>query len=161
MEMDIRMLAAIISAVVAIVIAVVNHFIVEPMKAKKQWKKQQLSNFYAPAYGLAVAKVNLVRDYCLDKKVIGLGATEDTLGVLKKDYFAEFIVKNSGYASQEFLEVWIGYIGKFPSATSKESTGVVITLVKDYNRLRKELGYEYNKEELESGIPEVIKELRE
>ncbi|UTR11056.1 hypothetical protein MM300_01605 [Evansella sp. LMS18] len=158
--MDIRIWAVVISASVALIIAIGNHFIIEPIKAKRQWKRQQLTNFYAPSYGLTLAKINIVKDFCLSKKRISLG-TADTLKVLSKDYFAEFIIKNSGYASPEFLNAWKDFIGKFPSPTEKETREVVSVLVKDYNRLRKELGYTYNQKELDTGIPEILKELRE
>ncbi|MGR9632823.1 hypothetical protein ACU82A_00790 [Bacillus cereus] len=41
------------------------------------------------------------------------------------------------------------------------SQNLVELTVKDYNQLRRELGMEYNEDELNTGIPDVIKEFRE
>ncbi|CAH0120428.1 hypothetical protein PAE9249_02947 [Paenibacillus sp. CECT 9249] len=156
--MDIRILSVIISATVAILIAVSNHFLVEPFKEKRKWKKQQLSNLYSPLYALISARIYLVKDLCIQRKKIMLGSVDPSL-ILSKDYTHEFILKNAGYGSKVFIEAWSNYVGSF-LPKNEVTLEFVTTLVKDYNKLKKELGQEYNVEELKTGIPEVIKELR-
>lgn len=158
--MDIRIWSAVISATVAILISVLNHFIVEPIKQKRKWKREQLINFYSPAYGIISAKVKTVKTYSIARNIMSLGHSEAN-DVMEKNYFLKFIHSKSGYASFDSLNAWSEFVGTFPSPGAEESSKFIMVIIKDYNRLKKELGYEYNSEELRTGIPEVIKELRE
>lgn len=157
--MDIKWWSVIISASVAILIAIANHFIVEPYKEGRKWKKQQLSNLYAPLYALVLARMNLVRELIIRKKKLMLGSVEPSV-LLSKDYMHEFIMKNAGYGSKEFLESWSKYISIFPPSEAV-TDDFIETLVRDYNRLKKELGQDFNQRELGTGIPEIVKELRD
>lgn len=157
--MDIKLVSVIISASVAILIAVANHFIIEPIKERRRWKKQQLTNLYAPAYALLCAKISPIVDLCLRKERIIIGHS-DLYSFLDKDGLHELILKNAGYGTMEFLDAWTEYIGSFPKPNEDTVHKFVTILVKDFNQFKKDLKQKYNEVELETGIPEVIKGLR-
>ncbi|MDM5209215.1 hypothetical protein [Cytobacillus kochii] len=71
----------------------------------------------------------------------------------------EFIIKNSGYASENLIDVFKDYsssVGVIEKVISERFTK---TVVKDYNKLKKELKMKYKKSELRTGNPEVLKEI--
>ncbi|MEK4977190.1 hypothetical protein [Bacillus sp. FSL K6-6540] len=156
--MDVRWWSVIISATVAIIIAVGNHFLVEPYKEKRRWKKQQLSNLYAPLYALMSAKMNLIKDQIISKNKLMIGSVEPS-PLLSRDYMNEFIMKNAGYGSMEFLEMWGKYISSL-KPDDETTSNLVKSILCDYNNLKKELGQEFNQVEIDTGIPEIVKELR-
>ncbi|EFU42931.1 hypothetical protein PVOR_05750 [Paenibacillus vortex V453] len=158
-HIDMRLISAIISAVIAITIAVANHFIIEPIKEWRRWKKQQLANLYYPVYSLVVARLISTKKVSIDKESFFWGST-DTFKIMDKDTLHELILKNSGYASMELLEAWSEYIGAFPTPDAKLTSQFISVLTKDFNQLKKEIGHKFNQAELETGIPDVIKDLR-
>lgn len=156
---NVSVISAIISAVVAILIAVANHFIIEPWKEKKRWKKQQLANFYAPLYGLVLARINLVKSRCLAAKKIMLGSIKEK-DFLNDEYLNKFVLLNAGYASNQLLELWVKYCGSFPRPSDEIKHDFVATLIKEYNSLKKDLKLDHDPDELETGIPDIIKSIR-
>lgn len=153
---DIRLLSALISAAVALIIAFSNHFIIQPLKAKRRLKRDMLTDLYMPLYGILTARINLAKDECFEKGQIVLGNRSDD-PYLKEHFMEEFILNHAGYASQDLIFAWSNYSYSADRWTTKI---LVKCIVKEYNQLLKELGRNYNKEELETGIPEIIKEFR-
>ncbi|MYL34972.1 hypothetical protein GLW05_15415 [Pontibacillus yanchengensis] len=159
--MEIKFLTAIISALVAVFIAVLNHFIVTPYKEAKERKRNRLKSLYAPLYGLINVRTYIIKEFIISKKKLMLGGV-DTAEYYSKEYMETFILENSGYASNKLLNAWIEYVTQDIGDYEEERTkNLVITTVKEYNQLKKDLKYPYNQKELETGIPECIKEVRD
>jgi hypothetical protein len=80
---------------------------------------------------------------------------------LQPDFMEEFIIRNSGYASENLIAAFKDLASTDGPIDKDISERFTKTVVIDYNKLKKDLKIHYNKEELLTGIPEVIKELRE
>ena len=162
MDIDIRIISVIISALVSVVILVVKEFIFDKWKRDLEYKRERLRNFYAPLYGLVVGCTYYgsyaYHDY---SGHIQLGSSVDVNGKIffKISQLNEFIFTNAGYASDELIEAWIAYSTKI-SGPPEEDFYLITTSVKEYNQLKKELKLKYSKEELETGIPDRYHELR-
>ena len=150
----------IISASVAILVAILNHFVITPYKEKKKRKREQLKNLYAPLYGIINVRTKLVIDLSMRKKKLMLGNIDDT-HYQTREFMETFILNNAGYSSNELLDVWIEYCVQFGNYEKEKTEQLVMTVVIEYNQLKKDLNLPYNKEELITGIPESIKEYRE
>ncbi|MEQ2528837.1 hypothetical protein WMO40_19350 [Bacillaceae bacterium CLA-AA-H227] len=67
-------------------------------------------------------------------------------------------LEQSGYASDQLIEEWVKYSGSMKSLTTEAGARpFVVQLVKDYNKLKKDLKLAYSKDELETGIPDILK----
>ncbi len=116
--MDIRILSVIISASVAIFITVFNHFIYTPIKEKCNRKREQLKTFYAPLYGLVIARIYLIKPEIVKRGKIMLGGLSDS-SWLNNEYMDKFIVEKTGYASYALIEEWMKYSTEFRSNRKK------------------------------------------
>lgn len=159
-EIDTVILSAIISATVAIFIAVLNHFVITPIKEKKQRKSEQLKVLYAPLYSLICLRILMVKKISLSERKLMLGNMGDN-EYQKKEHMEKMIMDRSGYCFNDLMDAWITYASQFASFKKEHTEQLVISVVKGYNQLRKELKLSYSKEELKTGIPEVIKEYRD
>jgi len=159
-EIDTVILSAIISATVAIFIAVLNHFVITPIKEKKQRKSEQLKVLYAPLYSLICLRILMVKKISLSERKLMLGNMGDN-EYQKKEHMEKMIMDRSGYCFNDLMDAWITYASRFASFKKEHTEQLVISVVKGYNQLRKELKLSYSKEELKTGIPEVIKEYRD
>ncbi|AXR16974.1 MULTISPECIES: hypothetical protein [unclassified Bacillus (in: firmicutes)] len=178
-----------IPAIVAILTFVVLHFIIDPWKAKKKWKEERFKNLYAPLYTIIISRLGaagLLNAVSKGKRIYFGSAGEE--GKINNDYMIEFTLKNSAYASNDLLNAIHDYTYFISSTRSiiksvsdkeertqreaddlKEASRkreeytkrLVITFVKEYNQLKKDLDMDYNKVELETGIPEFLKDLFE
>lgn len=159
--MDLKTFAQIMSgfaSVVAILITMIIHFRIEPRKAEKKKKQQELLNLYGPLYVLVSSRINLVRNKCLEQKRILLGSDPDKKHLLRRN-MERYMLKNAGYGSVKLMDAFVEYVSS--DRPDEEVTNeFVFTLVKEFNSLKKELDLPYNEEELKTGIPDVIKELR-
>lgn len=84
-------------------------------------------------------------------------------GFIDDDYMIEFILKNSSHASVDLLNRLEKYISNVSEGTedAEELEKLVVTVVKEYQQIRKELGIEYNEKELETGIPDKVRRVGE
>lgn len=78
---------------------------------------------------------------------------------LNSEFMDKFFIENSGYASNELIEDWINYTTEFP-VTNKNAKPFVLQLVKEFNQLKKDLRLPYNKKELETGVPDILKDVK-
>lgn len=157
--MDIRILSVMISASVGIFVAVLNHFIISPIKEKRNRKREQLKNLYAPLYSLICLRIFLVKDLSLSSKKLQLGNVKG-IDYHSRSYMEQFILDRSGYCLTELTNAWINYSSQFGNFKKEYTEELVVATVKGYNQLKKELKMSYNKEELRTGIPDVINEYR-
>ncbi|MBH0156001.1 hypothetical protein IHV10_06440 [Fictibacillus sp. 5RED26] len=157
--MDIKLISGLVSATVALLIAILNHFIITPIKENRERKRQQLKNLYAPLYSLLNTRINMVKDMSIKYNRIMLGTRTD-VKYFNKEYMEIFLLENTGYASDELISVWIRYSSSL-TIDEKETIEFVQTVVKEFNQLKKDLGLSFNQQELITGIPEVIKEFRD
>ncbi|WP_335871951.1 hypothetical protein [Bacillus sp. 2205SS5-2] len=158
--MDIRIVSVLISASVALFIAVLNHFIITPYKESRNRKREQLKNLYAPLYGIINVRIKMVKEFSLRSKKLMLGSTEG-IEYQSRENMEKFILEKAGYASNELLDAWIEYSSQLTGIEAENTERLVITVVKEYNQLKKKLNLPYNAEELRTGIPESIKEYRD
>jgi hypothetical protein len=159
-HIDIKLLSVLISASVALLIAVLNHFIITPYKENQSRKREQLKNLYAPLYGIINVRTKLVIEDSMKAKKLMLGNVAGST-YQTREYMEKFILDKAGYASDELLEIWINYTSGIVGYNKVSTERLVITVVKEYNQLKRKLNLTYNKEELKTGIPESIKEYRE
>jgi hypothetical protein len=158
--MDIKLVSVFISASVALFIAVLNHFIITPYKERRNRKREQLKNLYAPLYGIINVRSKLVIELSMKSKKLMLG-NADNMEYQSREHMEKFILDKAGYASNELLDAWIEYSSQLVGFKKETTERLVFTVVKEYNQLKKDLNLPYNEEELRSGIPESIKEYRE
>lgn len=156
--MDIRIISVLISASVALFIAILNHFIITPIKEKRKRKREQLNNLYAPLYSLISTRLNIVKPQIVIKGEYLLGSNQQSV-YLNKEYMETFFLERSGYASDKMIDAWIGYTGVI-IPDRKATKNFITQMVFEYNQLKKELGLNYNSRELETGIPEVLKDVK-
>lgn len=157
--MDIKIWSVFVSAGVALITFLVVHFFIEPMKDKKRRKLEQYKIFYAPLYTIVITRASIAKDYSIQQKRMMLGNT-DKKPHLKPDFMEEFIIKNAGYASEDLIDAFKDYASSIGGIHKDISERFTKTVVKDYNKLRKDLRMTFNKAELQTGIPEVLKEFR-
>lgn len=149
-------LSVFVSGLLTISLFLILHFIVMPVQERRRTKIEQLTKLYAPLYGLIMARLEVGKEIIPDR--LTLGSIKDH-NFLTKESLDKFIYDNLGYGSMELIEVWAKY-------TSSNTIGhglqeeLVKTVVKDFNRLRKDLKIRHNPEELKTGIPESIKQFR-
>ncbi|MGE6503571.1 hypothetical protein ACQKF0_26095 [Bacillus wiedmannii] len=178
-----------IPAIVAILTFLVLHFIIDPWKTKRKWKEERFKNLYAPLYTIIISRLGaagLLNAVRKGEDIYFGSAGEE--GKINDDYMIEFTLKNSAYASDNLLNAIHDYTYFISSTSSKiksvldkkERTKIeadelieasrkrkvyterlVITFVKEYNQIKKELDMEYSQEELETGIPGFLKDLFE
>ncbi|PLR69112.1 hypothetical protein [Bacillus sp. UMB0893] len=157
--MDIKIWSVFVSATVALITFLVLHFFIEPMKEEKKRKLEQYKNFYAPLYTIVITRASIVKEYSLKQNRMMLGHT-DKKPHLQPDFMEEFIIKNSGYASVNLIDAFKDLASTKGAIDKDISERFTKTVVIDYNKLKKGLKMEYNKEELLTGIPEILKEFR-
>ncbi len=160
MNIDIKILSAFISVIVSVLTFLIIHLYIEPRKAKRNLKMEQYKNLYAPLYTMIISSVNIVKEESIRAGYIKLGHTSERTYLRPQD-IEQFILKNAGYASVELIEATKELVSSFGGIKKGVSQNLVELTVKDYNQLRRELGMEYNKDELNTGIPDTIKEFRE
>lgn len=160
MNIDTPILSAIISATIALFVAVLNHFIVTPIKEKKERKRDQLTILYAPLYSLICLRLSIPKEHSLSRRKLMLGDIGD-IEYQKREYMEKLIMDRSGYCFNDLMEAWVNYASQLGDFDKKNTEELVVSVVKGYNQLRKELKLPYDKEELNTGIPGVIKEYRE
>ncbi|WP_069366346.1 hypothetical protein [Salisediminibacterium beveridgei] len=158
--MDNVILSAIISASVALLIAIINHFLVTPYREKQIRRREQISTFYGPMYGIVSARLGVANDLPIGQKQLNLGTIKDK-GFTEREYMESFLLNNAGYATNQLLEYGLLYVANINKYDELLIYNFITTLVKDYNYLKKKTHMEYNKEELNTGIPECVKHLRE
>ncbi|WP_163581125.1 hypothetical protein [Gracilibacillus saliphilus] len=158
--MDIRIWSVIISAGVALFIAVLNHFIVTPWKERRRRLREQYSNLYAPAYALICASIKIAKRKSLLHKSLSLGS-KSLNGYQSLSNMEQFIHERSGYANDNLINAWVNYSSQLEEPKKEYTEDLVISIVKGYNQLKKQLGMKHDKEELKTGIPDCIKEYRE
>lgn len=162
--MDQRILAAIISAGVAILIFIIGHFIIEPSKQRRRMKEERLKHLYGPVYGLmkamAVAgKDQLPQAYEEHKTMVySTPRSQDNLNIL---LMHKLILDNMGYASYDLGDQWVRYINYKSSTGHDELNELTRTIIREYNQLKKDIGLPYDEDELRTGYPEEYKELRD
>ncbi|WP_117161456.1 hypothetical protein [Paraliobacillus sp. X-1268] len=157
--MDFKIISILISASVALFIAVLNHFVVTPVKESRNRKREQLKTLYAPMYSLICIRISLVKEFSLSSKKLLLGSVDKEYQ--SREYMETFFLNHSGYSSNELIDAWVNYAAQFADYEKENTENFVVTLVKEYNLLKKKLGLPYDKDELKTGIPECIKEYRE
>lgn len=155
--MDIRIVSVIISATVAILIAILNHFIITPIKDRRNRKREQLKNFYAPFYGLVTARINSIKPYIVTQGRIMLGGKSDS-SWLNSEYMDKLFIEKAGYASNDLIEAWVNYSSVLQG--TQNATPFVNQLVKEYNQIKKDLKLPYDKTELKTGIPKILKDVK-
>lgn len=166
MKFDLTIPATVISTVILFLIL---HYIIEPRKERKKKKEERFKSLYAPLYTMIVAKL-------YDSKPIMIKSdstdmmfwSKDKPKYLNDEYLIEFVLNNSAYASRELLKV----VHKYVEALCIEKIdkkivdydsvdNLVKVIVKEYNQLKKERREDFSKQELETGIPDFIMEMRE
>jgi hypothetical protein len=157
--MDIKIWSVFVSAAVALITFLIVHFFIEPMKEKKRRKLEQYKIFYASLYTIVITRASIAKDFSIKHNRMALGHT-DKKPHLQPDFMEEFIIKNSGYASENLIDAFKDYASSVGVIEKDISERFTKTVVKDYNKLKKELKMNYNKAELQTGIPEVLKEFR-
>lgn len=160
MNIDVKILSAFISVIVSVLTFLLIHLYIEPKKAKRNFKTEQYKNLYAPLYSMIISSVNIVKEESVRDRCIYLGYTSERT-YLSTQNIEQFIFKNAGFASIELIEATKDLASTFDEIKKGVEQKLVEVTVKDYNQLRYELGMEYNKAELDTGIPDVIKEFRE
>lgn len=158
--MDVKLISVLISASVALFIAVLNHFIITPYKERKNRKREQLKNLYAPLYGIINVRSKMVIELSMKSKKLMLG-NADNKEYQSGVFMEKFIMDKAGYASNELMDAWIEYSSQITGFKKETTERLVIAVVKEYSQLKKDLNLPYNEEELRTGIPESIKEYRE
>ncbi|MCA1319772.1 hypothetical protein LC085_07580 [Bacillus tianshenii] len=154
MGIDIRVVTGIISALVAILISVINHFIVEPIKRKRQRKRDQLHNLYAPLYSLFNYRMEISITHIAQTQSIKLGGIKGD-EISSKEYLTRLFMEKAGYASESLIDHLTEYCGNI-NITPGMTDRLVRTTVKEYNQLKKDLKIPYNLAELETGFPELL-----
>lgn len=150
---------AVISALVTITLFVVLNFLLVPQQEKRKARQEQLNKLYAPVYGLLLAQLEIGKNASVDRIILGGYGGHDFLTKLEID---KMIYDNLGYASSNLIEAWAPFSarGKLPVSTELQEN-LVMVVVKDYNELKKQLRLPYNAKELKTGIPEIVKYLRD
>ncbi|MBU5219422.1 hypothetical protein KQI67_22390 [Bacillus albus] len=160
MNVDIKIISAFISVIVSVLTFLIIHLYIEPKKAKRHFKMERLKNLYAPLYTIVVSRINFVRELGVAQNRILLGNSPNKK-YLNREYMEKFILDNSGYASDELIKAFVDYTSSEGSISHEVTVNLVTVIVKEYNKLKKELNIEYDDAELNTGIPNVIKEFRE
>ncbi|SFT04248.1 hypothetical protein [Marininema halotolerans] len=151
---------ALISATVLVLIFIIFNFFIEPRKQKMQYKKDQITNLYAELYSVLILRLSIAKNVGFKK--LQLGSNSD-LQLSTRQEMDKILISQMGYASLELVIAWVDYSSSAVSLSNFKQETIdtfVKTIVKDYNCLRKELGLDYVKEELETGIPDIYKEIR-
>lgn len=152
---------------VVVALFVVLHFIVEPRKEKIKWKREQLTKFYAPLY----ATLNAQGDFWIRLQEMSGQERPDKLifatrgdgpNYQDRDHLENFIYEHSGYANLDLLAAWTRHVSAPDRCVSDaDEKAFCKAIVAGYNQLRKELGLDYNEQELTTGIPEIYSYLRD
>lgn len=140
---------AIITGAVAIIIFALNHiitFLTNRNSKKKSKLENKLKGLYSPLYlQVRVLAVNDFRNSIekifIDSQIPGFSLNE----------INKLLTDNAVYASNDLIEQWIELVLHF----GLDGTGhnFAVTVVKEYNEMRKKLGLEYDKIELATGYP--------
>lgn len=101
------------------------------------------------------------------------GDIETPVSQFNKHQLCEYIIQNDSLASQHLLKLAVSYRfvydyysgnpeakgADYQEIANEEEVklikDIIFAIVKDYNQLRKSLNLEYNKTELETGIPSL------
>ncbi|MDF9558753.1 hypothetical protein P5757_26535 [Bacillus tropicus] len=158
MEIDWKLTAP---AIVALVTFMLLHLFIEPRKEKKKKRKDKFKELYAPLYMMINARLY---ECVMHGRQLGrinqmyFGSAGTNQGFIDDDYMIEFILKNSSHASVDLLNRLEQYISNASEGAedAEELKKLVVTVVKEYQQLRKELKIDYNKEELKTGIPDKV-----
>jgi hypothetical protein len=178
-----------IPVIVTLLTFLILHFFIDPRKEKKKWREDRFKNLYAPLYTIIISRLGAagLLNEVREGKEFYLGSGGEK-GHIDNDYMIEFTLKNSAYASKDLLNAIHDYtyfitstrsiitsVSSNKERTKKEADDLkeasrkrvlytkrlVTILVKEYNQLKKELNMNYDQEELETGIPEFLKDLFE
>lgn len=149
-------------AMVALATFLLLHLIIEPRKEKKKKRKEKFKELYAPLYMMINARLYSCVMFGrqigrIDELYFESAGTQH--GFIDDDYMIEFILKNSSHASVDLLNRLEQYISNASEGAedAEELKKLVVTVVKEYQQLRKELKIDYNKEELKTGIPDKVR----
>lgn len=97
------MTSAIISAFVALFVAVLNHFNVTPIKERHNRKRGQLKNLYAPLYTLICIRLQINELDSLESDKLSLNSLS-TKEFTKEEFMEKFLFEKSGYCSNSLME---------------------------------------------------------
>ncbi|ANV73995.1 TPA: hypothetical protein ACGX4N_000683 [Bacillus cereus] len=152
------------AAIITLSSFVLLHYVIEPRKEKKRKKSEKFKNFYAPLYMMINARLSLIRTHGKRNGAKELYFSDaGSPPFINDNYMFEFVLENSSYASVKLLSKLDAYIRSCTESGGgdhEEIEELIKIVVKEYQQLRKELKLEYNKSELETGIPESIQILR-
>ncbi|MEK4892200.1 MULTISPECIES: hypothetical protein [Bacillus] len=157
-------IAVLVSSTITLLLFVLQHFIIEPSKEKKRKQIEKFKELYAPLYMMINAMLTSVILYERENGAERLYFTSaGSQGFINNDYMIEFVLKNSSYASVELLSELDIYIchATGGNLTSLEYENLTKIVVKEYQQLRRDLELKYDENELETGIPTSIRDIRE
>lgn len=137
------------------------HFVIEPIKRKKEYKKERLKSLYSPLYVLVSHKI--VMGNHANKingrptKIIFGGKNE--LDFTKDEYMIKFFMDKSSFASVELIDAFNDYYMKklLNDVQDLSAERIMKLVVKEYNQLRKDLKLDYSREELKTGELKILK----
>ncbi|MDN3956199.1 hypothetical protein [Sporolactobacillus laevolacticus] len=150
-------LPVIISSGVSVIIFMALNFFIEPRKEKREMLEKRLHMLYAPAYGVIIAGVELICKDFPDRMMIGSYGEHLFLTRRKIE---EIVYNNISYASTNLIEVWSKYVASRGAVEKDISVNIIMTVVSEYNAIRKKLKLPFNEAELRTGIPESYAHLR-
>lgn len=158
--MDYTILSAIISASVALFISILNFFVITPIRENKERVRKQVNELYAPLYGIVCARLIIIKGKgSIHGGKLMLGSLEG-VDYTERSYMEKYLLDNSGYASDKLMSAGLNYLSDVVRYNERHTYDFITTLVKEYNAKKKKLKLDYNINELETGIPECVKELR-
>ncbi|WP_242223658.1 hypothetical protein [Bacillus cereus group sp. BfR-BA-01380] len=154
------------TVITSIITFLVLHFIIEPRKEKRRKREEKLKNLYAPLYTKLVTKLIEVPEAWRDQDADMILIKERELKQVKeKDQFVQFVLNNSRYASVELLEEIHKFVERvererhFPTHNHFISVDELVkVVVREYNKLKKGLGEDWDEKELNYGVPTFIEQ---
>ncbi|MEI2396133.1 hypothetical protein [Paenibacillus phytohabitans] len=157
-QIPVQLMSAMISAAVAVLIFFILHFIVDPYKEKRKLTQERLQKLYSPLYALILARGRVYKDTMrtTSKDKLSLGSIKDH-PFITREFMDKLIFENMAYASVELMDSWSSYVsrGSAPLEITVIENLIKIS-VRDFHKLRKELRLDYDKTELETGIPQLF-----
>ncbi|MEK4196154.1 hypothetical protein NYE59_23955 [Paenibacillus sp. FSL L8-0323] len=159
-QIPVQLMSAVISAAVAVLIFFALHFLIEPTKEKRKFAQERLQKLYSPLYALILARGRVYKDTMRNtpKDKVSLGSIKDH-PFITREFMDEIIFKNMAYASTELMDSWSSYVsrGSAPLEIAVIENLIKVS-VKDFHKLRKKLGLDYDETELKTGIPKIFED---
>ncbi|MBT2576162.1 hypothetical protein J7E43_01675 [Bacillus sp. ISL-8] len=153
-----------VTSIVTLGLFLLLHYVIEPRKEKKRKKSEQFKELYAPLYMIINARLGSLvmhgQKYGAEQLYFNNAGAP---GIINDNYMIEFVLKNSSYASNELLYVLHIHIRNVSEERYNfmDLENLVKVIVKEYQQSRKELKLKYDEEELETGLPTKVREIRE